>query len=329
MKPRPQAAAKPQARRSARTPSASEPGTAATRSPGSKATTRQRRLSTDVNANANASPADDAEGLPLQQALRICFERILPDALDPERHVRREVRNQLIRATGRTLDANEVSSQSRMAVVLTKRWEPGQTLRCRFLGGTATMQGKVKRLCQEWQAHADVRFDFVDSGPAEIRIAFNPGEGSWSAVGRDALNTAYFPQHQPTMNFGWVSDHSNAAEDRAVILHEFGHALGCIHEHQTPTFERKWNRTAVLNYFRGPPNYWTDAEIEFNVLKKYSRRGIRATEYDPNSIMLYTFDAALFADGKGPTNSNLDLSNRDQEMIASMYPAPAPPPRRG
>jgi len=63
-----------------------------------------------------------------------------------------------------------------------------------------------------------------------VRISFCADHSSWSALGRDALNTGYFPLHQLTMNFGWVRDDSDPVEGRAVVLHEFGHALGCVHD---------------------------------------------------------------------------------------------------
>jgi hypothetical protein len=140
-------------------------------------------------------------------------------------------------------------------------------------------------------------------------------------VGRDALNTRYFPLHQPTMNYGWLRDNTEEDEYTRVVLHEFGHALGCIHEHQSPTFTRRWNVAAVMKYFQGPPNYWSAQDIQVNVLGKYSPRGLSATRFDPKSIMLYSFDGALFADGLGPTNSNTTLSRSDVAMIRSMYPA--------
>jgi hypothetical protein len=160
----------------------------------------------------------------------------------------------------------------------------------------------------------------VTKGPEEVRISFFADAGSWSAVGRDALNAAYFPVHQPTMNFGWVRDDSDPVDDKRVILHEFGHALGCIHEHQAPTFDRKWNKAEVMKYFQGPPNFWDADAIQSNVLSKYSARGIKATRFDAKSIMLYAFDAELFSDGRGPTNENSQLSATDQTMIKQMYP---------
>lgn len=268
--------------------------------------------------------AESTEGLPLQSAVRrvhICFERIIPDELDREQHVRRALRGELVAAAGagKKLNAEEVGHVTRMAVITSKKWGKGFTLRCRFLDGSAKMQKKVRTLAKEWEKYANVKLKFVAKGAAEVRISFYADDGSWSAVGRDALNASYFPLHQPTMNFGWVRDDSDPAEDRAVILHEFGHALGCIHEHQSPTFERKWNPAAVMQYFKGPPNYWDDDAIQDNVLGKYSPKGIKATRFDPKSIMLYSFDAALFSDGLGPTNENSQLSATDRTMIKQMY----------
>lgn len=269
------------------------------------------------------SPKSGASSQAPQRRPHICFERIIPDAQDPERHVRRAMRTEMVAAAGGTLSADEVGFVARMALMASKRWATfgsGFVLRCRFLDGSAKMQKKVRTLCKEWEKHANIKIRFVTKAPAEIRISFYADDGSWSAVGRDALNTSYFPPHLPTMNFGWVRDDSDPDEDRAVILHEFGHALGCVHEHQSPTFDRKWNKPAVLQYFQGPPNYWDKGDIEYNVLKKYSPTGIKATKFDPKSIMLYSFDAELFADGKGATNENTQLSTTDRAMIKKMYP---------
>lgn len=255
-------------------------------------------------------------------APRICFERIIPDELDGERDLRRAMRASLAPPVrrGGTLNPEEIARVTRMALIHSKKWPAGSTLRCRFLDGSAAMRRKVKTYAREWEKHANVKLKFVDGAPEEIRISFYADSGSWSAVGRDALNAGYFPKHQPTMNFGWLRDDSDATDDRRVVLHEFGHALGCVHEHQSPTFTRKWDKAAVLKHFQGAPNFWSPADIDFNVLRKYSPKGIRATRFDPASIMLYDFDAVLFADGKGPTNTNSRLSPLDKDMIGEMYP---------
>lgn len=254
------------------------------------------------------------------KTVKICFERIVPDDLDPERSVRRALREQMAAGTRKPPNAGELAHIARMAVVNSKKWQPGSTLKCRFLDGSSRMRKKTEAVAHQWEKLCDIKFRFVASGPAEIRISFHADDGSWSAVGRDALNRQYFPLHQPTMNYGWLRDDTDDVEYRRVVTHEFGHALGCIHEHESPKFTRKWNVEAVMKYFQGPPNYWSPEDIRSNVLDKYSPRGISATQYDPKSIMLYAFDAALFSDGLGPTNENTKVSATDIKMIRKMYP---------
>lgn len=233
---------------------------------------------------------------------------------------RRTLREHLIAAEGRKLGSAEVAHVARMAVINSKRWPASAKIRCRFLDGSPKMRKQVERIAHQWEQYANIKFSFVSSGSAEVRISFHADDGSWSAVGQDALNTSYFPLHQPTMNFGWLRDGTSSTEYSRVVLHEFGHALGCVHEHEGPKFPRKWNVAEVLRVFQGPPNYWSPADIRSNVLDKYRSRGILTTEYDPKSIMLYAFDAALFLDGKGPTNSNSRLSAKDKAMIRRLYP---------
>ena len=162
--------------------------------------------------------AKSAEGAPLQSVMRrshICFERIIPDELDSEQHVRRALRGEMMAAAsgGKALNASDVAHVARMAVVTSKKWGSGFTLRCRFLDGSAKMQKKVRTLARGWEKFANIKLKFVTKGPEEVRISFYADAGSWSAVGRDALNAEYFPAHQPTMNFGWVRDDSDPVED--------------------------------------------------------------------------------------------------------------------
>ncbi len=252
---------------------------------------------------------------------RICFERILPDSVDHARIARRALRRSLTGGDdGLTLDPEAIAGGRRMALILSKVWEPGYTLTCRFLDGSAKMKKSVEKYAHRWEQYANIKIKFVTTGKTDVRISFYADDGSWSAVGHDALNREYFPLHEPTMNFGWVRDDSDAATISGVVLHEFGHALGCVHEHQSPMFGRKWDVKKVYEYFQGPPNYWSPQDIKDNVLSKYPQRGIIASRFDPKSIMLYSFDADLFTDGKGPTNENNILSAKDKEMIAGLYP---------
>ena len=107
-------------------------------------------------------------------------------------------------------------------------------------------------------------------------------------------------------------------------LHEFGHAIGLVHEHQNPAGGIEWNEDVVIRDLSGPPNNWTVEQIRHNVLNKYSVDQIRGTEFDRNSIMLYFFPDAWVKNGQG-TKENNDLSSQDTAFIASrelIHPRP-------
>lgn len=256
------------------------------------------------------------------QKARLCFDRIIPDAYHPARAVaERSITHtgHILGAAADTIDASGVISPLSIALIRLKMWEHGRTLKCRFLDGTTTQRKKVEAKAHLWEQYANIKFKFVTTEDAEIRVSFSADPGSWSAVGTDALVERFFPKFQPTMNFGWLVDDTSDKEYERVVVHEFGHALGCIHEHQSPGGSLKWNRPQVYRYFSGPPNFWSKAQIDHNVIAKYSKTQTNFSKFDGDSIMLYEFPGFLFTNGKG-TKSNTRLSQLDKAFIARMYP---------
>jgi hypothetical protein len=255
--------------------------------------------------------------------LHLCVDRVVPDEYQPARATLERAISEAARIAPEgdviEIDEGEVIPVARLALIRSKMWETGQTIKCRFLDGSSTQKERAEEKAHIWEEFANVRLDFVESGDAEIRISFEADSGSWSAVGTDALVERYFPKYEPTMNYGWLEDDTEDEEYGRVVVHEFGHALGCIHEHQSPRGGLNWDEEAVYRSYTGPPNYWSRAQIEHNILNRYSKDQTNASRFDPNSIMLYSFPGSLFEDGKG-TKRNMELSRRDKKFIAAMYP---------
>lgn len=250
--------------------------------------------------------------------LRLCIDRVVPPDYHPARAT-------LERATTEALpllDNGATPIMARLALSQLKMWENGRELRCRFLDGDTKQKRKVEAKAHLWERFANVTFAFVTSTDEDIRISFTADSGSWSALGTDCLVTSYFPRYQPTMNFGWLSDDTPDQEYERVVVHEFGHALGAIHEHQSPAAKLKWNKAEVYRVFSGPPNHWSKADIDSNILEHYSQTHMNFTNFDPDSIMLYAFPANLFSDHHA-TAENTHLSAGDEHFIAHLYPRQA------
>ncbi|MFM8319701.1 MAG: peptidase [Chloroflexota bacterium] len=198
-------------------------------------------------------------------------------------------------------------------------WRPGRVLRVRFLDGDPGLQARVEAVAHTWELYANILFDFGADPQAEIRISFRADPGSWSYVGTDNLGV---DPALPTMNFGWLVPASPNDEVRRVVLHEFGHALGCFHEHQHPTAGIPWNRPAVYAAYAGPPNFWPPAKVDANVLNRYSETVTVYSGFDTASIMLYPIPRQL-TDGVFEVGLNSDLSPVDRSYIGQVYPSAA------
>jgi serralysin len=208
--------------------------------------------------------------------------------------------------------------ESRLAALRRKMWPIHQrVLHVRFLGGDPRLHERIERHVATWMQYANVTFVFDNDTDSAIRIAFERG-ASWSYVGVDALDPSLGP-NSPTMNFGWFTPATPHDELQRVVLHEFGHALGLIHEHQSPLADIPWDRQAVIEYYSGPPNFWTTEQVEHNIFERYSQESANAGVFDPASIMLYPIPPQ-FTNGKLSVGWNRTLSAHDREFIGLLYP---------
>jgi len=218
------------------------------------------------------------------------------------------------------LTPGKEEGMQRAAVLSEFKWQPGTRVRVRFTEGDPDLQDRVRQVAEEWTGPhmANLSLQVVEDEDADIRVAFQQGNGSWSYLGTVCRQ---IPVDQPTMNYGWLTPASTDDELRRVVLHEFGHALGLIHEHQNPNRPISWNRAAVIAALSGPPNNWDLETIEHNIFHRYDPETLESTPVDPESIMMYPIPASWTLDGFS-ADLNDDLSAQDVEFIREAYPQP-------
>ncbi|WP_372366326.1 M12 family metallopeptidase [Candidatus Uabimicrobium sp. HlEnr_7] len=200
-----------------------------------------------------------------------------------------------------------------LAIANEKKWQPGQVLRIRFLDGEQQLHKIVENYAKEWLNYANLEFEFGNFADAEIRITFN-GNGYSSLVGTDALKR---PAPAPTMTLGEMTKATNTKLLKAVVLHEFGHAIGCVHEHSSPSVEIPWDKDKVYAYYKKLG--WDKEKVDHNVLKRYTQCGINFSEHDSKSIMQYPVLEELTV-GNFKIGWNTELSEIDKDFIAKVYP---------
>jgi len=104
---------------------------------------------------------------------------------------------------------------------------------------------------------------------------------------------------------------------RGTTTHEFGHALGMLHEQSYPN-GIKWNKDTVYKYYEKYQG-WDKAKVDFNVLEASDFFYTNGTTYDPQSIMHYPVLAWQTVDGFTVGKNDI-ISEGDKKLIAALYP---------
>ena len=203
----------------------------------------------------------------------------------------------------------------------------------------------VKEGVREWEKHANVSFTFPEvwdkNSPPQVRLRFfdkklgflqekpehNTNDGFWSYVGNTSegiVEKDVEPNFwNPTMSLQWVDLTRYKDEFKATILHEFGHMLGFMHEHQRPDgkLEEYYDFDAVYKHYRS--QRWDKNKVDDQVLNFHEymgRSAIAGTKFDTKSIMMYDIPAKLLKDKTKAVSKNYHLSELDIQFVARLYP---------
>lgn len=257
---------------------------------------------------------------------------------------------------------NWQQSQVQSVIVVSKTWDPRKIVTVAFQGGTPALRGQIAQAIKPWTDSSNVHIDFGPSSSsgvfrewtsgdtsyrADVRIAFEVG-GYWSMVGNDSVNPALSQPNQPSMNFeGFTTE--LPSDWQGTVLHEFGHAVGFQHEHQSPASpcdtDFRWNddvgyvktkdiygqfvpdfegrNPGIYTVLGGPPNNWSRDQIDFNLKQLPKSVDLRLSAFDRDSVMKYYFPGWMFNNGDKSacwSKENLSLSAEDQKAALQTYP---------
>ncbi|MXS71608.1 hypothetical protein GSF70_10300 [Flavobacteriaceae bacterium W22] len=225
---------------------------------------------------------------------------------------------------------NELGKSNKAVIENNLLWNK-DILSVSFKGGDFNLINNIATVAQEWTKYANIKFDFgidqnkktfrkwVNGDSSDIRIGFED-KGYWSFVGTEALNLELCPPGSLTMNLENFNIQLPTNWKR-LILHEFGHALGFHHEHQSPTVQCDFDFDKL--YADMSQLGWSKEQVDYN-FQQLSGHGLYFTKHDPLSIMHYAYDEEYYESGKNSpcfiNSENHSLSNSDKVIANKAYP---------
>ncbi|SJX64350.1 uncharacterized protein SRS1_21007 [Sporisorium reilianum f. sp. reilianum] len=187
-------------------------------------------------------------------------------------------------------------------------------------GGTDTQKQKVRASIDEWTHYANVDFaEVVDAGSADVKIVFDPHDGSWSSVRVDRSGVA---AGSPSTNLTWESGTSGTSNERAVIMHEFEHELGLQHENRSAAHGAGdvIDVQAALDIYRAPGGHGSDREVYDQVMSMYNTTDVSSDPLvDEWSIM-----HKRMIGQEHDIGFNAELSDVDKAYMVLQYPRATP-----
>ncbi|HEY6505299.1 MAG TPA: M12 family metallopeptidase [Chitinophagaceae bacterium] len=236
-------------------------------------------------------------------------------------------------------------------------WDNGETISVKFVGGgSQALRKKVMEFAKEWELHANIKLQFVDDNTpsTHMRVKLGSGMGHNSYVGKycnligqssqtmnldssDFIDYAFYINQlkariarKDTVIYSWdpekfINDIKrkpnivwNFKTMKGTVLHEFGHALGLLHEQSYPN-AIKWNKADSVYAYYEKTQGWNREKVDAQVFEVSDQFYTNGTSYDPKSIMQYSIESWETLDGFS-VGRNDELSTGDKSLIAALYP---------
>ena len=167
-------------------------------------------------------------------------------------------------------------------------------------------------IANEWSRHANIKFKSTEEiNESDIRVTFSENKGYVSAIGNDAENY----ENQSTMSLGNLNYDIKQAKIRSIVLHEFGHSLGLLHEMHNPENPIIWDTSEAYTYFKDKHD-WEKNDVDEQVFAKI--KGVKHSKFDSLSIMTYPIPKELTLN-KISIPMVSELSKNDIDNISIYY----------
>jgi hypothetical protein len=192
-----------------------------------------------------------------------------------------------------------------------KNWPVGYNISACFFSSTSNaFRSAFEAVASEWFENialslntrsANGGYNLCENGQYEVRVGNFGGIGSFSNVGKTRRSGPYLASGEPNVTLNIDFGGTSGALFRFLVLHETGHMLGIEHEHQNGNSKCRFKEEAVYAHYTplmpGNNDEQRRKAVKFNILDRfYDIKTFYITPYDPNSVMIYFFPAAMYQD---------------------------------
>lgn len=202
------------------------------------------------------------------------------------------------------------------AAFLSKKWNK-EKIRIAGINHDDYLSEVIKAF-NTWEEITGLDFVVAESiEDSDIRVSFMKNSGHWSYIGRDAENASLVGNS--TINLD-PEDLKNQAEQTrfGIMLHEIGHSIGLIHEHQKDNSPIVWNKDQV---YKDCANWygWDQTKVDLNIFDSYNSNELFYSKmFDVDSIMIYAIPNGWSSNYQINT-MNTSLSETDKKFAKAYY----------